>query len=186
MAAAQMAALAPTPAPIAAPAPAPMPAPSPVVTAPPVVQQPIAAQPLMATPIEDRVAAAQPGRGAYGGAAPGASARNVQVAVIQFGPGASGLSGNDFAVLQRVAELQRFNRATIRIVAHAAQDGDGSAANYEVSRRRALAVAIQLVRLGVPADRIIAEAASDAMPIYETRTARGLAANRRVEIFIDL
>lgn len=169
-----------------------MPAPSPVVTAPPVVQQPISTQPLMATPIEDRVAAAQPGS-AYGGARPGApGAGNVQVAVIQFGPGASGLSGNDLAVLQRVAELQRFNRATIRIVAHAAQDADGSSpadlarANYEVSRRRALAVAMQLVRLGVPADRIVAEAASDAMPVYETRTPRGLAANRRVEIFIDL
>jgi flagellar motor protein MotB len=42
------------------------------------------------------------------------------------------------------------------------------------------------VRLGVPADRIVAEAASDAMPVYETRTPRGVAANRRVEIFIDL
>ena len=58
-------------------------------------------------------------------------------------------------------------------------------ANYEISRQRALAVANQLVRLGVPANRIVAEAASDAEPVYETNTARGVAANRRAEIFVD-
>ena len=58
-------------------------------------------------------------------------------------------------------------------------------ANYEVSRQRALAVANQLVRLGVPANRIVAEAASDAEPAFETTSARGIAANRRAEIFVD-
>lgn len=133
----------------------------------PAVQQPVAPPP------------AAPGRG------------NQQVAVIQFGAGSTGLTGNDFAILQRVAEIQRNNRATVRIVAHAQQDAAGSSAgevaraNYEVSRQRALAVANQLVRLGVPANRIVAEAASDAEPAYETTSARGIAANRRAEIFID-
>ena len=44
--------------------------------------------------------------------------------------------------------------------------------------RRALAVAQQLRALGVPKDRIVAEAASDDEPIYQTSTARGIAANR--------
>ena len=116
---------------------------------------------------------------------------NQQVAVIQFGAGSAGLTGNDFAILQRVAEMQRNNRATVRIVAHAQQDASGSSAdqaaraNYEVSRQRALAVANQLVRLGVPANRIVAEAASDAEPAFETSSARGIAANRRAEIFVD-
>jgi outer membrane protein OmpA-like peptidoglycan-associated protein len=111
--------------------------------------------------------------------------------VIQFGTGSSDLNGNDQAVLRKVAEIQKTNRATVRIVAHSAQDASGSSvtelarANYEVSRRRALAVANQLVQLGVPADRIVAEAASDAEPVYETNTARGIAANRRAEIFVD-
>ena len=114
-----------------------------------------------------------------------------QVAVIQFGRGATGLDGNDYAILAKVAEIQRSNRATVRIVAHASQDAAGSSAlelaraNYEISRQRALAVANQLVRLGVPANRIVAEAASDSEPIYETQTARGIAANRRAEIFVD-
>jgi outer membrane protein OmpA-like peptidoglycan-associated protein len=116
---------------------------------------------------------------------------NQQVAVIQFGAGSAGLTSNDFAILQRVAEIQRNNRATVRIVAHAQQDAAGSSAdqaaraNYEVSRQRALAVANQLVRLGVPANRIVAEAASDAVPAFETTSARGIAANRRAEIFVD-
>jgi flagellar motor protein MotB len=39
--------------------------------------------------------------------------------------------------------------------------------------------------LGVPASAIVAEAASDDEPVYETNTARGVAANRRAEVFID-
>lgn len=111
--------------------------------------------------------------------------------MIQFGAGSAGLTGNDFAILQRVAEIQKNNRATVRIVAHALQDASGSSpdqvtrGSYEVSRQRALAVANQLVRLGVPANRIVAEAASDADPAYETTSARGIAANRRAEIFLE-
>lgn len=124
-------------------------------------------------------------------APPAPSGGNAQVAVIQFGAGSASLTGNDFAILQKVAEMQRNNHATVRIVAHAQQDASGSSAdqaaraNYEVSRQRALAVANQLVRLGVPASRIVAEAASDAQPAFETTSARGIAANRRAEIFID-
>ncbi len=119
------------------------------------------------------------------------SGGNAQVAVIQFGAGSASLTGNDFTILQKVAEMQRTNRATVRIVAHSQQDASASSAdqvaraNYEVSRRRALAIANQLVRLGVPTGRIVAEAASDAEPAFETTSARGIAANRRAEIFID-
>jgi outer membrane protein OmpA-like peptidoglycan-associated protein len=106
---------------------------------------------------------------------------SLQVAVIQFGPSSTDLDGVDSAVLARVAEIQRDNGGTVRIVAHAAQDRD----NLDVSRRRALAIAQELRRLGVPTSRMIAEAAADAEPIYQTSTARGLAANRRVEVFMD-
>lgn len=111
--------------------------------------------------------------------------------MIQFGGGSASLTSKDLAILQKVAEMQRNNRATVRIVAHAQQDASGAAAdqvaraNYEISRQRALAVANQLVRFGVPASRIVAEAASDAEPAFETTSARGIAANRRAEIFID-
>lgn len=106
---------------------------------------------------------------------------SLQVAVIQFGPSSTGLDSVDSAVLARVAEIQRENGGTVRIVAHAAQDRD----NFDVSRRRALAIAQELRRLGVPTSQMVAEAASDGEPIYQTSTARGLAANRRVEVFMD-
>jgi outer membrane protein OmpA-like peptidoglycan-associated protein len=106
---------------------------------------------------------------------------SLQVATIQFGRGSTGLDGIDAAVLARVVDIQRENGGTVRIVAHAAQDRD----NLEVSRRRALAVAQELRRLGVPTSQIVAEAASDDEPIYQTSTARGLAANRRADVFID-
>jgi outer membrane protein OmpA-like peptidoglycan-associated protein len=115
----------------------------------------------------------------------------VQLAVIQFAPMSVELNGKDQAVLARVALAQRSNGGKVRIVAHSAQDAAGSSPeglardNFEVSRQRALAVANTLLRLGVPADRIAAEAASDEEPAYETNTARGIAANRRAEIFVE-
>jgi outer membrane protein OmpA-like peptidoglycan-associated protein len=115
----------------------------------------------------------------------------TQIAVIQFGPMSVELNGKDKAVLTRVAQVQRSNGGKVRIVAHSAEDAAGSSPealardNFEVSRQRAIAVANQLMRLGVPANRIAAEAASDEEPAYETNTARGIAANRRAEIFVE-
>ncbi len=112
---------------------------------------------------------------------------SIQVALIQFGQASAGLDETDQAVLARVAEIQRDNGGTVRIVGHAAADAVSIAQsdNFDVSRHRALAVARQLRRLGVPADQLMAEAASDDEPIYQTSTARGLAANRRADVFID-
>jgi outer membrane protein OmpA-like peptidoglycan-associated protein len=116
----------------------------------------------------------------------------LQVAVIQFGRASSGLGGRDSDILKKVAKIQQKNGGTVRVVAHAEQDVTGSSSNqiergnYDVSRRRALAIANQLMALGVPRSAIIAEAASDSEPVFATNTARGVAANRRAEIFLDL
>jgi len=90
--------------------------------------------------------------------------------VERFDGGIAAVSsfGADSAVLARVAEIQRDNGGTVRIVAHAAQDRD----NFDVSRRRALGVAQELRRLGVPTSQMVAEAASDLEPIYQTSTPR--------------
>ena len=95
-------------------------------------------------------------------------------------------------MLTRVAQIQKNNGGTVRVVAHAARDVTGSSAadieqgNYNVSRNRALVIANRLMQLGVPRSAIIAEAASDGEPRYETNTARGTAANRRAEVYLDL
>ncbi len=157
--------------------------------APPVVATPVAMP--ASAPIEANIATAQSGAVPFKDIKSPPFGGPMQVAVIQFGRSSSGLGGNDYDVLARVAEIQRRNGGTIRIVAHADQDSYGASAaqlergNYDVSRRRALAVAQQLRALGVPRDRIVAEAASDDEPIYQTSTARGITANRRAEVFID-
>jgi outer membrane protein OmpA-like peptidoglycan-associated protein len=132
-------------------------------------------------PAKGNIAAAQSGEVPFSALKSPPFDGSLQVAVIQFGPSSTGLDGADNEVLARVAEIQRENGGTVRIVAHASQDRD----NLDVSRRRALATAQELRRLGVPLSQIVAETASDDEPIYQTSTARGLAANRRVEVFID-
>ena len=117
--------------------------------------------------------------------------RGRQLAIIQFDRGSADLDDNDNAVLTKVAAIVKGNGATIRIVGHAAVDAFSSSpvelanGNFDISRRRALIVADQLIRLGVPRDRIVAEAASDSEPAWETTSERGQTANRRVEIFLD-
>lgn len=150
-----------------------------------------APMPAPAAPLEANIATAQSGAVPFSDIKSPPFGGPMQIAVIQFGRASSGLNETDYAVLARVAQIQRRNGGTIRIVAHADQDAYGSSdaqlerGNYEVSRRRAIAVAQQLRALGVPRDRIVAEAASDDEPIYQTNTARGIAANRRAEVFID-
>ena len=116
----------------------------------------------------------------------------LQVGVIQFGRASSGLGGRDGDILKKIAQIQKKNGGTERVVAHTEQDVTGSSVgqieqgNYDVSRRRAINIANQLMALGVPRSAIVAEAASDSEPKYATNTARGIAANRRAEIFLDL
>ena len=203
--------VAPSPpsAPQAATPPAVRPEPAAVVVAPPVTRPapepavvtseraPMVATPVVLSasspvvPVVANISAAQSGAVSFGDIKSPPFGGPLQVAVIQFGRGSSGLGGNDYDVLARVAQIQRRNGGTIRVVTHADQDSYGASAaqlergNFEVSRRRALAVAQQLRALGVPKDSIVAEAASDEEPLYQTDTARGMAANRRAEVFID-
>ncbi len=159
-------------------------------TPPPAVATPTP-PPVPAAPIEANIATARSGAVPFSAIKYPPFGGPMQVAVIQFGRASSGLGENDYGVLAQVAQIQRRNGGTIRVVAHADQDAYGNSAeqlergNFEVSRRRALAVARQLRALGVPRDRIVAEAASDDEPVYQTSTARGIAANRRAEVYID-
>jgi outer membrane protein OmpA-like peptidoglycan-associated protein len=164
---------------------APAPAASQAMVSPP----PVAASTRPADP--DKAFVPPPGWTPQPAAAAPSKGAPVQIAVIQFGPMSVELNGKDQAVLARVAQVQHSNGGKVRIVAHSAQDAAGSSPdalardNFEVSRQRAIAVANQLMRLGVPVNRIAAEAASDEEPAYETNTARGIAANRRAEIFVE-
>jgi flagellar motor protein MotB len=115
----------------------------------------------------------------------------LQVAVIQFGQGSAGLRGEDMAVIRDVARIHRRNGGVVRIYAHASHDVLASSVhrlktgNLDVSVKRGTSIVNALIRAGVPRDAIVMEALSDEEPIYTTATARGIAANRRAEIFFD-
>jgi outer membrane protein OmpA-like peptidoglycan-associated protein len=80
--------------------------------------------------------------------------------------------------------LQRYPRTNIEIVGHT--DSRGSEEyNYELSRKRALAVADELVRSGVSDARIKVRGEGEARPVATNETPEGRAMNRRVEINID-
>lgn len=156
---------------------------------PPVVEAPAAAPP--PAPIKADIARAQSGAVPPGAVTSPPLGGQIQVAVIQFSRAQSGVAGVGQEVLAEVARMQKRNGATVRIVAHASEDVTAATAqgieqgNYDISRRRALAVTNLLMAFGVPRNNIVAEAASDAEPAYGTNTARGVAANRRAEVFLD-
>jgi outer membrane protein OmpA-like peptidoglycan-associated protein len=142
-------------------------------------------------PIEANIAAAQSGSVPSSALTSPPLGGPMQVAVIQFGRNSAGLSADDVEVLARVAQIQRRNGGTVRVLGHALKDAVGSSpaeiknGNLNLSIKRAEAVAKFLIRNGVPSNAIVMEGVSDEEPVYETRTARGIAANRRAEVFID-
>lgn len=115
----------------------------------------------------------------------------LQIAVIQFRQGSSALGGEDIAVIRDVAQIHRRNGGVLRIYAHASHDILATSVhrlrtgNLDVSVKRGTNIVNALIRAGVPRDAIAMEAFSDEEPIYTTATARGVAANRRAEIFFD-
>lgn len=170
---------------------APMPAPTPMATTlppPPAPSQqalilPPTTRPAVSAVAGGRAAAAATPTPVYYG-------NNIQVAVVQFGRASSGLTGDDLTVLRDVAEIQKKQGGTIRIVGHASQDTTASdtqrlqQGNYQVSLARANAIAAQLVRFGVPRNAVLVEAAGDLQPEYDPVTAVAVASNRRAEIFL--
>jgi outer membrane protein OmpA-like peptidoglycan-associated protein len=178
-------------APVAPVAQAPMQAPMPAPMASTLPPPPAPSQQALILPPTTR-----PSVSSVAGRAPSARptpvyyGNNIQVAIVQFGRASSGLSSDDLSVLRDVAEIQKKQGGTVRIVGHASQDSTGSDAqrlqegNYTVSLARANAIAGQLVRFGVPRGSVVVEAAGDQQPEYDPVTAVAVASNRRAEIYL--
>lgn len=93
----------------------------------------------------------------------------------------SGASQND---LRTVAQsLNNYPNTTVNVVGHTDNTGDASY-NFDLSQRRAQAVAGVLRSGGVSSSRIRALGAGEDQPIASNLNASGRAANRRVEIII--
>lgn len=88
---------------------------------------------------------------------------------------------NDLNAL--AANLQRYPDTRVAVIGHT--DNTGSAAfNFDLSARRAGAVASILVEAGVPGSRIEASGRGEDQPVASNLTPEGRAQNRRVEVII--
>ena len=190
-------------------APAVTKAPAPKVSAPKAAAPKAAASAPQATPAQRSVAATpaanlapkpqlRPSTGTEASAAASetpqfrlpASAANQSV-VVHFANGSSRLSANDRADVAKIAKLVREKGARVRVVGHASRrtrDMDPvrhMLVNFEMSVKRANAVAAELARRGVDRDVISVEARGASEPLFLEVMPAGEAGNRRAEIFVD-
>ncbi len=113
------------------------------------------------------------------------------VAVFYFGHGSARLDANDRGVLRDIVALHRQRGGAIRVVGHAsAHTGvvdqiKHRMVNFEISLKRANAVAAGIVALGVAKDKVRAETRGDAQPVFHEFMPTGEAGNRRTEIFLE-
>ena len=115
--------------------------------------------------------------------------RETQVATIQFDHSSAKLSARDRQIIATVASAARGDDMDVLIVGHASSrtrqlpKARHELANFQVSFKRANAVAQALIQSGVPSNRVTVEAVSDDQPVYSESMPNGEAGNRRTEIF---
>ncbi|SBV99282.1 putative OmpA/MotB protein [uncultured Alphaproteobacteria bacterium] len=116
---------------------------------------------------------------------------SYMIASVPFGHGSTSLSSSDHALLRQVAAQYKKTGGALTVVGHASsRTGDMSAlehklTNFDISVRRAEAVARDLTRMGVPARAVYVGAVSDNEPVSRETMPQGEAYNRRTEIFLN-
>lgn len=93
----------------------------------------------------------------------------------------SGAAQNDLFTLAN--SLQRFPNSTVNIIGHTDNVGD-AAFNFDLSQRRAQAVASILINAGVSPARIRSIGRGEDAPVATNLTPEGRQQNRRVEVVI--
>jgi outer membrane protein OmpA-like peptidoglycan-associated protein len=137
--------------------------------------------------------AAAPGFQSYAPAAsvPPLPAAGQPVGIVFFNNGSAKLGRDDARVVKQVAEMHRYYGGVIRLVGHASQRTRNmnpyaqDQANYNVSLKRANAIARALTRAGVPAALVQVAAAGSTTPVAPETMPAGEANNRRVEIYLS-
>lgn len=104
---------------------------------------------------------------------------------ILFASGSASLQpGARDKIRQLASVLNRYPRTTIQVIGHTDSRGSEES-NLELSRRRAQAVAEELVAAGVSPSRITTFGRGESSPIATNETPEGRAMNRRVELVIQ-
>lgn len=93
----------------------------------------------------------------------------------------SGASQNDIFTL--ASSINRYPNSTVNVVGHTDNVGD-AAYNFDLSQRRAQAVASVLINGGVAPQRIRSIGRGEDQPVTTNATPAGRSQNRRVEIII--
>ncbi len=116
---------------------------------------------------------------------------NIPPFVVSFAHGSTGLNAADRAKIADAAASAAAYSGIVRVVGHASSRtgdlgvGQHLLANFNVSMKRATAVANELIRAGVDPSRVVIEAKGDNVPVYYESMPAGEAGNRRAEIFIE-
>jgi outer membrane protein OmpA-like peptidoglycan-associated protein len=131
--------------------------------------------------------AAVPG-GAY------ADSNGVTPSAVVFFPGDTTiLDAKARAQVRAAAQAfeQRGGQGYVRVVGHSSSRTANMSMerhlvwNFEHSQARATAVARELIRDGVPADRVLVQAVGDSQPLYYESMPKGEEGNRRADIFLQ-
>lgn len=121
---------------------------------------------------------------------PVAGGGSYQAGIIRFTNGSSRLSASDRGVVHELVPLIREYNASVKIVGHASSrtrnmdPSEHKLINFEVSLKRANAVAEALISAGAPSDRISVVAVGDSQPLSSEAMPAGEAENRRAEIYL--
>ncbi len=119
------------------------------------------------------------------------SANTVRAAVIHFAVGSAALTAEAKRALRKVARLHKERGGTVRVVGHASSRtremplAKHKLVNFEISLKRARAVAQELIRLGVEPEALFVGAVGDNDPVYYEWMPSGEAGNRRAEVYLD-
>jgi outer membrane protein OmpA-like peptidoglycan-associated protein len=119
------------------------------------------------------------------------AAVNQEAQAIFFGHGSSRLSKNDIEIIKNIAEKAITTNAVVHVKGHASMRTRNmdpiqhALANFNISIKRANAVAKALMKNRVPAGRLIIDAVGASEPVSIEAMPSGERANRRAEISLS-
>ena len=109
---------------------------------------------------------------------------------IYFDNGSGVVDYKYYNALKSIAEIAKVNDAVVSVYGYASSRTRNTdpvshkLANFKVSAERADSVAKVLRKYGVKQERIVIQALSDSMPMYQEVMPEGERLNRRVEIYL--
>lgn len=135
-----------------------------------------------------------PARAPVNRAAPYAGPTGMSPAAVVFFPGdRTSLSAEAKAQVRAAVDQYKSSggQGYIRVVGHSSSRTANMSATqhmeiiFRKSQQRANVVAQEIIRDGVPADKVLVEAVGDTQPVYYESMPKGEDGNRRAEIFVQ-